>query len=374
MLTKVVANQRAPAYGMYANDLKKASEELEEFEKLTFEEKYAKASASDSGVDVQEVIDELDEALEQAAESGKTYEDKIKDEFVKKRTIDEYKKILRSQIAELGSSRLKQIYDTESPALSTQSVKQRFLDRDILKPVDLSLYFETVPSKKVSETGDTASFLKSLLDFYTNQSERREVTTRGLDLKKSILRIHVYDENSTMNPDIAFYGTEFVNSNGQPDSETLANLNSYTFVKDLLMSYHPTIIHGSSTGVVNSISVSAGTSGVVSRTFLVESYAQNSSRESEGDEGDDGFDETVMLPTTLTLDMMGFPMLARGQQIFVDFGTQTSLDNLYQVKTIDHTIEAGSFKTSAVLVPTNQMIVTSFRNRLQTLAVKLLEG
>jgi len=71
---------------------------------------------------------------------------------------------------------------------------------------------------------------------------------------------------------------------------------------------------------------------------------------------------------------MGFPMMTRGQQIFIDFGTQTSLDNLYTVKTVDHEIQAGSFKTSAVLVAANQMIVSSFRARLESLASTVKEN
>jgi hypothetical protein len=135
------------------------------------------------------------------------------------------------------------------------------------------------------------------------------------------------------------------------------------------MTYHPTIIHGASSGVVNSISVSSNTTGQLQNILVVESYGQIKNGE-EDSSLTEPFDETVLIPTTVQLEMMGFPGLARGQQIFIDFGTQTSLDNLYTVKTVDHSVSQGQFKTSSTLVATNQMIVKSYRSKIARLLEK----
>tara|TARA_B100000900_G_C20153739_1_gene542963 strand:- start:368 stop:580 length:213 start_codon:yes stop_codon:yes gene_type:complete len=61
---------------------------------------------------------------------------------------------------------------------------------------------------------------------------------------------------------------------------------------------------------------------------------------------------------------MGMPMLGRGNNMFIDFGTNTSLDNIYTVKNVNHTIRAGDFSTSLELVPTNMGSVENFAKNL----------
>ncbi len=55
-------------------------------------------------------------------------------------------------------------------------------------------------------------------------------------------------------------------------------------------------------------------------------------------------------PTELNLETFGCPLFNFGQQFFVDFGTGTTADNVYAVTGIDHTIEAGNFKTNVKLI------------------------
>ena len=176
-----------------------------------------------------------------------------------------------------------------------------------------------------------------------------------------------------MNPDINLFGTDskLGPSNTKDYNTDLQKLAeaSYASTKNLLMQYHPSIIHGASSGVVNSISVSSNTTGQLSNILIVEAYGQIRDGENSSDQTE-LFDETVLLPTSVQLEMMGFPSLARGQQIFIDFGTQTSLDNLYTVKTVDHSVSQGVFKTSSTLVATNQMIVKSYKSRINKLIEK----
>jgi hypothetical protein len=47
---------------------------------------------------------------------------------------------------------------------------------------------------------------------------------------------------------------------------------------------------------------------------------------------------------------VGFFFVA-GHFFFVDFGTNTSIDNIYAVCGVDHKLEPGSFTTSAKLIP-----------------------
>jgi hypothetical protein len=58
-------------------------------------------------------------------------------------------------------------------------------------------------------------------------------------------------------------------------------------------------------------------------------------------------------PTECSIEMLGCPSLAYMQQFFIDFGTGTSADNIYNVTGIEHKIEPGSFTTSAKLIFTD---------------------
>ena len=51
-------------------------------------------------------------------------------------------------------------------------------------------------------------------------------------------------------------------------------------------------------------------------------------------------------PAELTAVSVGCPLLEYMQEFFVDFGTGTTVDNIYQVVGVDHTLKAGSFETA----------------------------
>tara|TARA_Y100000592_G_C5404094_1_gene284683 strand:- start:688 stop:1047 length:360 start_codon:yes stop_codon:yes gene_type:complete len=55
-------------------------------------------------------------------------------------------------------------------------------------------------------------------------------------------------------------------------------------------------------------------------------------------------------PVQLSIETIGCPIWNFGQQLFIDFGTGTTVDNIYAVTGIDHSIAAGEFKTSVKLV------------------------
>ena len=60
---------------------------------------------------------------------------------------------------------------------------------------------------------------------------------------------------------------------------------------------------------------------------------------------DAGVPMTVQ-PIECSLETIGCPLWEFGQQIFLDFGTGTSVDNIYQVTGIDHALKSGEFKTN----------------------------
>ena len=60
---------------------------------------------------------------------------------------------------------------------------------------------------------------------------------------------------------------------------------------------------------------------------------------------------TRMMPLQVSMEMFGCPLLSHGSQFFVDFGTGTTMDNIYVVNGLQHKIEPGSFKTTCNMLP-----------------------
>lgn len=56
------------------------------------------------------------------------------------------------------------------------------------------------------------------------------------------------------------------------------------------------------------------------------------------------------VPVEVELEVFGCPIVAYGQQIFIDFGTGTTVDNIYAVNGITHSISTGEFVTKIKLV------------------------
>jgi hypothetical protein len=360
ILERIVSKQTATAYDLFPEDEKGNTEftPLESFRQKTREEKYKEAS----GADKFNASDIEARTATEAEAAGSAITDAALEDLKKSKVIEAYQEFLAKAVQKFIDERLKEVYNKEE-----EYFPGYFIDKEKFSLVNLSMFFETF-SPKNKNKGGTESALEKFLDIVGafEPGKRRNTVDNGKDVTKTILRIHIYDENSNMGPDVSLYGANAVNMSKTAKANE-SNLGNRAFIKSLMMKRQPTIIHGASSGVVNSIKVSSNTSGQLSNILMVEAYGQslNASVDTGGEP--ESFDEVVMLPTTIDLEMMGFPMLARGQQIFIDFGTQTSLDNLYTVKSVDHEIQAGSYKTSAILVAANQMILSSFRNRLQSL-------
>lgn len=83
---------------------------------------------------------------------------------------------------------------------------------------------------------------------------------------------------------------------------------------------------------------------------------------------DDGLPLTVK-PVTLSLDVFGCPFVYFGQQFFVDFQTNTTIDDIYTVTGINHSVSQKEFKTTLKLTPLNKLgQFRSMTSNLSTIA------
>jgi hypothetical protein len=58
----------------------------------------------------------------------------------------------------------------------------------------------------------------------------------------------------------------------------------------------------------------------------------------------------IVTPTEVTADMLGCPLINFGQSVYIDFGTGTTIDNIYACTSVSHTFSPGEFSTSAKFV------------------------
>ena len=112
----------------------------------------------------------------------------------------------------------------------------------------------------------------------------------------------------------------------------------------------------------------AGVNGMVGsaifRKLQSSGYGNQKNGQVEGFNYENEYESITMFPNTVTLSMMGQPMIGRGNNIFIDFGTNTSVDNIYTVKTVSHTLSEGDFSTTVTVVPSNMGSISTFKERL----------
>lgn len=201
---------------------------------------------------------------------------------------------------------------------------------------------------------------------------KRSVSSKGLQEDKQILRVHIYDEESVMDPEqfgilnSLIEGTSNKTLGGKNYEKIKENLSDMSFneIKQIVKRSYPTIIYGAQNSTVNNISVSANTSGQLANVLMVESYGNLKNGQVDGFNYENEFESAVLLPNTVSIDMMGMPMIGRGNNIFVDFSTNTSVDNIYTVKSVTHTISAGNFKTSIEAVPSQMGAISNFKENI----------
>ena len=69
---------------------------------------------------------------------------------------------------------------------------------------------------------------------------------------------------------------------------------------------------------------------------------------------DDGLPMTIK-PVELSLDTFGCPFINFGQQFFVDFQTNTTIDDIYAVSGVSHSLSPSEFKSQIKLMPLNKL-------------------
>ena len=118
-------------------------------------------------------------------------------------------------------------------------------------------------------------------------------------------------------------------------------------MKQFIKNKVPYIRYGSEAGLIEKVDVQTMSNSRDATIHMLRSNRENLSEESPLQRGL----PMQLMPTQVSMTMLGTPLLDYMQQFFVDLGTNTTLDSLYVVTSISHEISQGKFHTKCKLVP-----------------------
>lgn len=120
-------------------------------------------------------------------------------------------------------------------------------------------------------------------------------------------------------------------------------------LKNFLMSSMPYIIYGSAgTGLI-SANLSSMQDSALSTVNMLRSFRRRGQVLPNGEQP--GGLPMQIIPTQLSVETYGCPLISFAQQFFIDFQTGTTADNIYGVAGMEHNFSPGEYKSSIRFVP-----------------------
>ena len=121
-------------------------------------------------------------------------------------------------------------------------------------------------------------------------------------------------------------------------------------LKHFIKANMPSITFGSQNCSLSNLSVGSMHNSADTTIHMLRAQKAGNSDSGSPGEQDRGL-PIRMMPMQASGESLGCPILNHGQQFFIDMGTGTTVDNVYAVSGLDHTIEPGNFMTKFKLIP-----------------------
>lgn len=138
-------------------------------------------------------------------------------------------------------------------------------------------------------------------------------------------------------------------ADGQPPNPPRYKIKGgFKALKKFIMSHSPYIIPGAQGSLVKSVSVASMQDP--NATLQLMSNPRPSENLYPNGAGDKGVPLQLM-PTDVSMDIMGCPLIAFTNSFFIDFNTSTSIDDMWMVSGIDHRLAEGSFTSNIKFKP-----------------------
>ena len=177
--------------------------------------------------------------------------------------------------------------------------------------------------------------------------------------EKLIAQIIIYDSNSSPNYDkiIGAYG--YAKLKGKDGATITPDI-----AKDVFKRAFPSIVYGATNSMIKAINISTDINNAIGQQNMLDVGKAIFLGRSKSDESTD-VGEISLFPGSVTVTMIGLPIIERGQEVYLDLGTGTTLDALYYVTSVKHDFRPGEFTTILTLTYKGQGSVMSLTTMLE---------
>lgn len=121
-------------------------------------------------------------------------------------------------------------------------------------------------------------------------------------------------------------------------------------IKEYVSKMVPTIVYGGNASSVVSANLASKQDALLATTQM-QAQAKGSGKQQtlQPNGSDVGGLPLRVVPASMTMTTFGCPLLTYGQQFFIDFNTGTTIDNIYLITGLSHTITPGKFESNLTL-------------------------
>ncbi|HAI39666.1 MAG TPA: hypothetical protein DCM40_16950, partial [Maribacter sp.] len=235
--------------------------------------------------------------------------------FSTKKQGGKLNKRLKKYLAEYRKQKAKAQQDALSEKLYSlykdDGLSTLFPSLDRFVRPNISIDFEVVDAIKATPPGLAPGYKERFL----KQLAGAKNEENGLYPNKTILRLHIYDEETVMSPgEVTLLSTMTEGTTGTPviggnpekvaqqktDVLTIAKSLTFNQAKQYIKRTYPTIIYGTAGSTVRSLGVSANTSGQMANILAVESYGNLRQAQVGGRQAETNIESVTLLPNTVS--------------------------------------------------------------------------
>ncbi len=193
---------------------------------------------------------------------------------------------------------------------------------------------------------------------YADES-KKTIADYVVNPEKLIAQVIIYDANATPNYDKIIGAHSYGKLSGKDGVKITPD-----FAKDVFKRAFPSIIYGATNSMLKSVNVSTDINNAISQQNILDIGKDFYLGRSKSDASTD-VSEISLFPGAVTISMIGLPIIERGQEVYLDLGTGTTLDALYYVTAVKHDFRPGEFTTNLTLTYKGQGSVMSLTTMLE---------
>jgi hypothetical protein len=189
--------------------------------------------------------------------------------------------------------------------------------------------------------------------------EKKTVADYVINPEKQVAQIIIYDANASPNFDKVIGAYSYDKLGGKDGVKITPDL-----AKDVFKRAFPSIVYGATNSMLKSVNVSTDINNAIAQQNIIDMGKDLFLGRSKSDASTD-VSEISLFPGAVTVSMIGLPIIERGQEVYLDLGTGTTLDALYYVTSVKHDFRPGEFTTNLTLTYKGQGSVMSLTTMLE---------